>query len=72
MELVEANAIEFLEEPNRMLIRKSYLGKSIFLNRLTAIECVTLEAHIGRDNMLVFLMDNVEFSYNGEYLVHWA
>ena len=72
MELVEANAIEFLGEERRMIIKKGCLGRGVFLNRLTAIECVTLEAHIGRDNMLVFLMDNVEFSYNGEYLVHWA
>lgn len=73
MELVEANAIEFLGELSGTIIKGNYLGKNIFLSRLTAtVECVTLKVHIGRDNILVFWMDDNEYSYNGEYLVHWA
>lgn len=72
MELVAANAIEFLGGDPKMIVRKNYHIGSVFLTRTDAAECDSLEAHIGRDGVLIFWMNCREYSYNGRYIVHWA
>lgn len=70
MELVEANAIELLGKGTLMICREDYNHRGLFLSRSSATDCCVLKARVGR--VLIIWIDGIEYSYSGEYIVHWA
>ncbi len=72
MEPIEAKAIELLERDGQMIVQKNYSEPGFLLYRPNAVERDTLKARIGHDGLLTFWMGDIEFTYNGKYIVHWV